>query len=418
MKQVLAVSPVLGALVLVLATTATAEPLTLGQVIERALQQNPEVNQAAADVEAAQARLADSSRLVRDNPNLSAAAGPRYTDEGAQLELGLQLTQPLEIAGQRSARISAAEAALLAARATLQSRRAEAGARARTAFAAVLASRARVEAAGEAVTFATRSLDAARDRMTAGAASQIDVNAALVELGRAQREQLAARQKLVAERAELIALLGLDPREDLELSGTLETTQVRAEETGSEEAAIRTALAQRTDLAAARAALDAARAEASLANRSAFPTPSIGVGYGRESREDILQGLLSMPIPVFDRNQAERAAASARVRRAESEYASIERHIVSETRVALQRLAAAREVVEAYQAQIRDAAQQNVGLVQEGYRAGKLDLFQVLLIQRDALDARRGYVDALEELAAASAELDRALGRIPEPGAR
>ncbi len=406
----------LGALPLLLATTITAEPLTLRRAVERALQQNPGVNHAAAEIEAAEARLNDASGLLRDNPELSVAAGPRYTEEGTQLDLGVQLTQPVEIAGQRGARMEAAEAALLAARARLQNERAEVVARARTSFAAVLAAQARVEVAGAAVSFANRSLDAARDRMTAGAASQIDVNAALVELGRAQREYLGARQRLVVERAHLAALLGLDPREDLEVAGALEPTKGQnAEVASTDEAAIQLALKQRADLAAARAALEAARAESSLANRSALPTPSLGVGYTRETRENVIQGLLSVPIPVFSQGQAERGAANARVRQAEIELGSVERRIMGETRVAVQRLAAAREIVHAYQSQVGEAAQQNVGLVQEGYRAGKLDLFQLLLIQRDALDARRSYIDALEELAAAAAELDRVLGPVPEP---
>lgn len=53
-------------------------------------------------------------------------------------------------------------------------------------------------------------------------------------------------------------------------------------------------------------------------------------------------------------------------------------------------------------------------LVDEAYRASRVDFFQLLLIRRETLEARIGDVDvdALEELHAAAAELLRAAGRI------
>ena len=53
-----------------------------------------------------------------------------------------------------------------------------------------------------------------------------------------------------------------------------------------------------------------------------------------------------------------------------------------------------------------------MSLVDEAYRAGKVDFFQLLLMRRETLEARNGYVDALEELHAAKAELLRATGSI------
>lgn len=61
-----------------------------------------------------------------------------------------------------------------------------------------------------------------------------------------------------------------------------------------------------------------------------------------------------------------------------------------------------------------EAVTENMTLVDEAYRASRVDFFQLLLIRRETLEARIGDVDvdALEELHAAAAELLRAAGRI------
>jgi cobalt-zinc-cadmium efflux system outer membrane protein len=55
--------------------------------------------------------------------------------------------------------------------------------------------------------------------------------------------------------------------------------------------------------------------------------------------------------------------------------------------------------------------EENLELGTESYRAGKIDFLQLLLVRRQTLEARHEYLDVLEELNAAQAQLDRALGR-------
>ena len=62
-----------------------------------------------------------------------------------------------------------------------------------------------------------------------------------------------------------------------------------------------------------------AEARATLAERETYPRPSIGVQYRREGNPtsegpyDIVMGVLSVPIPSFQRNQGPRAQARADV---------------------------------------------------------------------------------------------------------
>jgi cobalt-zinc-cadmium efflux system outer membrane protein len=62
---------------------------------------------------------------------------------------------------------------------------------------------------------------------------------------------------------------------------------------------------------------------------------------------------------------------------------------------------------------VLEALDENVALVNKGYEAGKIDFLQLILIRRETLEARRDYIEALEELNTAEAELDRVVGVVP-----
>ncbi len=401
-------------LIVIVPAVAGAAPLTLDDAISTALEKNPAILSLQAEISGARGRLRGASRLVRDNPELEGAFGPRRAPgEEDTNDLELSLTQELEIFGQRSARVDAAEALLAAGEDRLQARRVELAAEVRTAFARALAADQRLSIAEESLALAKEELAAAEERLRSGASSRIEVNAARVAIGRAARERAAAAQRRTAALIALVLFTGVDPAERVELQGTLEA-EVRAAETP--DAYVEKALAQRKDVAAARRELDAARAERRLAGRAALPNPRVGVSYSEEGDAGgsarITQGILAFDLPIFDRNQEERGAAAARARQAELALAALTRAARAEVAQAVSRLEAARAAAQTWTGGQLAAATENMTLVDEAYRAGKVDFFQLLVIRRDTLDARNGHVDALEELHAAHAELLRAIGAL------
>ena len=70
----------------------------------------------------------------------------------------------------------------------------------------------------------------------------------------------------------------------------------------------------------------------------------------------------------------------------------------------------AREAARAYEGEVVQAAQENLSLLATAYRAGKIGLFELILIRRDALEARRGHIESVEEVRVAEAEIRRAVG--------
>lgn len=391
------------------AATAQHRTLTLEEAIRLAQADNPDVRALAAETAAAKARLAGASLLLQGNPTVTATAGPRSSPAGKSRDETLQVLQPLEIAGQRGARIQAAQAALDAAEARLQALRANMAASARESFGSALAAEQRVRLAAEALAVAQQGVAAAQERFEAGAAALLEVNTARVEFGRMARDRGDAERRSAEALAELHLLLGLDPAEAVLLQGEL-----RAEEPAADEATlIEQALANRAEIAASRRALDAAHAEARLAARERIPTPRIGASYSREEESDtkIVQGVLSFDLPLFNRNQAARGVAAARITQLDTALEATRRRVRQEVLTAVARLRAARAAADGFASDVVKAMQENMELGTESYRAGKIDFLQLLLIRRQALEARHEYIDVLEELNTAQAQLDRALGR-------
>lgn len=388
------------------ASAAPAAVLTREQAVARALSENPEIQSLEAAVEAAQGVLGADRRILRNNPVVDGAVGPRNGADDDTLDWSVGVTQELEIAGQRGDRIALREAELLAARARLEARAVALAAEVRQAFGAALAARERQQLAGEATRLAQEALAAANERLEAGAGTRLEVNTARVELGRAMRERGVAEQQQAAAENNLALLLAVGADTGLQLTGNL-----GGQLTGSA-AALREQAKQRMDLIAAELQLDAAKAAAKLAAAEAFPDIAVGASYRQEEGDRIVQGTLAVPLPIFDRNQEGRAVATAQVRQAAAELAALQRRVEAELQLALSRYETARATVDAFGNDAVQALEQNLEMVNEAYRAGKIDFLQLLLVRRETLASQQAWIDAQEDLDRAEAEVLRVLGRL------
>lgn len=392
-------------------SVAHAAELGIDEAVGLALEQNPDVRFARAELEVAMAGQTGASLLLLDNPQLSVSAGQRSRPGEQTPNYAISIAQPIEIAGQRRARMDVADATLRAAEARLMARRVEIVAAVRRAFGRALAAQAELKVAEEGVVLAKQALEAAQARHRAGDSSLIEVNTARIESGRASRQPIAASQQVLMAMAEVKLLLGMAVHEELRLRGSIEALSTRA---APRPDVLDRARRQRPDLLAARAELEAAEAALSLAERKAFPTPQVGVSYGGEERAQLFLGTLSVDLPFFNRNQAQRGVARARASQSRITLESLERRVAQEVELALARRQAAQAAVDAVNGDVLRAAESNLELASEGYRAGQLDFLQLLLIRRETLDIRRGRIEVLEELNRADALLDQVLGTVPK----
>jgi cobalt-zinc-cadmium efflux system outer membrane protein len=403
----------MAALAILMASTAgngrAAEPLSVPAAIERALARSPEVRSAEAEVRAARARLEEASLLLATNPELLLGAGPRDKGPTRSADYEVAISQRVEVGGQRGARMASARAALGAAEARLAAAKARLAVEVRELLGKVSAARLRAEVATDAHRFSEQAAEAAEKRFKAGDVARIDVNGAHLERGRAARTRQEAEQEHLGLVSELELALGAEPGSLRDVSAPLDDL-VPGPET-SEGDLVRRALAARQEVAAARLEVTAAEAEASLAGRMAIPSPTVGVSAAREEGAQVILGTLSLELPIFARNQGARGATAARLEQAREALSALERRVAQEVRLAAERVRAARRIVAAFDPEMAAALAEDLSLATRAYAAGQIDFLRYQLIRRDALDARRERIDALEALARATARLEGALGQ-------
>jgi cobalt-zinc-cadmium efflux system outer membrane protein len=118
---------------------------------------------------------------------------------------------------------------------------------------------------------------------------------------------------------------------------------------------------------------------------------------------------LSMPIPVFDRNQGGRAAAHARLDAADSHRLALERTITAEVEAALSRLSASERILALFELGIIPQLTENLKLTQEAYRLGEVGILSVIDEQKKFFEVNDGYLSALHDKHVAIIKLETAV---------
>ncbi len=381
-------------------------------MVGEALAKSPEVAAARAEEAGAQGVLEADGRWVRENPQLEVEYGTdAVTQDQGERRLSVALSQQLQVAGQRGSRVERAEAALAAAQARRRGVELRVAREAANAAAEWVRREAHLRVSDEALTAARALEEATARRFAAGDVAELERNAAALERARAEARSAQARAALGVARAELNRLLGRPAREGLTLA--LETVALTGE-----------LAVEAPEVEAAQAEAEAARAEEKLLRRERIPDPTVSLGYERESRleehatgPDVHTGSmvvarLSVPLPLWNRNQGELAAARARLAAREAERESREREVEAERESARENYEAARSAEAALTAAL-PGIERNLSLVQRAYEVGEVGLDALLLARDRAYAARGEAIDAVAEFAQARAALLRASGRLP-----
>lgn len=397
------------------AQSAAAPPtLTLAEAMRVAGSAHPAVRAREAQLAAAEGARREAAATLFNNPALSTERTRRRADapDARANEWTVGIAQPIEIGGQQSRRRQAAAAALDALRAEIDDARRQARAEAALRFHAVLAAQRRVEIEQRSVELFESTAQAVEKRRAAGEDTRLDANVARVEAERARNALATAREGLLDARSELGTTLQLPPSSMPELAGELSPP---AGDGLPYELAQLLASAQARPLQRALAAReDAARARVGVEQAGRYPDVTVGLQVGREgpgiARERVSALTLSVPLPLFKRNDAAIGQALS-----EAEQARIDREVgardaQAQVRRLWSRLDSQRERVQRLQRAVVSTSADNQQLAAKSRQAGQIGLLDQLLVNRQALDAERELNDALAEYHATRIELEQAAG--------
>lgn len=355
----------------------------------------------------ADAARAAAEPLLPGNPELLMGAGMRKGAAGTGSNILVQLLQPLWIAGERGLRRDAAETFGALTDAEIEQIRWVVHCDVHAAFHRALVERERLRLAERVVAFQEEVLHIVERQIAAGETAPLTLRIAQAETAQARQEAVAARQALRASHIRLAQLSGWPARTPPEPEGRVDTPR----DPPDFERLLGVARERLPSLKVHAARVSEAKARVELAEREAWTKPSIGARYihegnpGAEGAYDVLMGMLAVPVPSFQRNQAGRAETRAAATVAEAELAA-ERALL-EARVAKARseVVAAKERTLAYGTEILPRFEENLTLLQRSFELGEIDLLalttgreRLLRVQSDAFGAQLDYFVALAGL--------------------
>ena len=388
------------------AGVGVAEPApAFTDLLRQAQETAPRLAEARADIARAEGLAQQAG--VRPNPTVGleienfSGSGP-YSGI-SQAETTASISQTLELGGMRSARVSAAQGEVEAARQRAQRAQVDFRFDLAVAYAEAEASDRRLVLAQEALGLAEEDARIARAFVEQGREPElrrIQAEAA-VQAARATVEEAQAAGATAF--ANLTALSGsAAPITSIPVS-LLDGTPPRS--------AISPVASTAPGYLVAQAEREAARRRLALERRRAVPDVNVSVGFRRFENSDASAFIagVSVPLPLFDRNrgnvravQAEVTAAEARLNAARFDAEATVRASTARAAAAETRLAAAREG--------ERAAQEAYRLTRIGYEGGKLSLAELLVARRALTDARGQTIAAASERVSAQAALARMSG--------
>lgn len=414
--------------------------LTADEAVQLALINNPRLQAALLAVGIGRADVVQSGLF--SNPGL--ALSLRFPDEGGLANFEVSLAQNIAELWQVRPRVRAAERDLDQTILLIAREAHIAAADAGTAYIRAVQTERQFEISCENLTIAGQLSEAASARRDAGSGTDVDVN-----LARAERASLdvASRSKLVAAieaKTNLSKILGITTSpEELRLVDALpDVGELGFAPTELAEAAI----ADRLDLKAADAVIEAAGARLEQERAKFAKTVELGISAEREARRsrggrnwfaetasasaesgaialpslwpregqstDYVTGpTLSVELPLFDQNQAQIARAEYELLQAKLLREAIVREIRQESWLVHARAKAAFESATFLRDELLPLRETGLRLARESYRAGGTTLLTVLDAQRRLLEARAENVDARAAAGMAKFDLERIGGR-------
>ena len=175
---------------------------------------------------------------------------------------------------------------------------------------------------------------------------------------------------------------------------------------------LNTRLANAPSLLRAQLEVNRRKALAQVERTRRIPDVTVSLGTKRNEELGRNQAIfgISIPIPVFDRNQGNLLEALRRTDKARDELTATEVRLGSELAQAHERLNAVRQEVDALQNDILPGAQSAYDAATKGFELGKFSFLEVLDAQRTLLQAKSQYLRTLTEGHRAAAEIERVLG--------
>lgn len=390
-------------------TGKASDELSLPDALDLALRQNPQLAVSATEIRSRDAAALQAGLL--ENPELEVEVENFGGDDELEgfdsSEMKIALSQLIELGGKRGRRRNVALLEKKLAEWDLETEKLDLISDTAILFVHVLAAQELVALNDELVRIAEQSAKAVQERVDAGKIAPVEKYRAQVELSAARSKAHRARRDLEAARSRLAASWGSDSARFLKVTGDL-TEMTSLPDTEN----LEDLLNSNPDLARWNTEIDKSKAGLKLARSEAIPdlTVSAGVTASRESDNHSFSVGLSIPLPLFNRNQGGVREALANLDKTREKFQSENIALKTKLTEAINNLEAARSEAVILRDEILPSAKEAYKLTELGYSRRSMDFLQMLDAQRTLFNVRREYLEALETYHLANIEMARIIG--------
>ncbi len=388
--------------------------LSLQDAVTTALGSRASLNAEAERISSAQGREKQSALIPNptfqfENQNLR--PGQTYTRD---VDTYAFLTQPLDILGKRKQRIDSAAKEVSSVQAQYELARREVMQSVKQSYWAARGAQATRDLLKATVDNFQRITEYYSAQLSVGAIPEQDFLRIRLEGERLKISYNLAVIVATRARVQLQREMGQTDFPELVL-----TEPIDANKDPISPMDVQRVLAQRVEMRVARAALEEAQAKAKLESVSARPDLNILYGYKRTQLPDSTVGVntaqagLQITLPITDRNQGNRAAATAEVGRQQQLLAAAQASVLADYYGALQEYQLRRnEVVDTLQP-LQEHGKEISDIAEAAFAQGDTDLLRLLDAERAQLDAQLAYVQGMIEYQQSVVNLEAAEGVAP-----
>jgi cobalt-zinc-cadmium efflux system outer membrane protein len=389
---------------------AQDQRLTRSAVESLAASRHPALREAEGQLRAARGNWVQVG--LRPNPEIG-YSGMEIGDEGQAGQQGGYFSQEFVTAGKLGLNRAVADREVAAAEQRYYLTRLQVLTSVRINYFEVLAAERAVDLATRLRAIAAQSVKVSDLRLQAMEGSRAALLQSQIESESAQMLEEQAANRRVAAWRRLAALIGMDGDSPQRLEDTL-LEPLPELDWNAELARI---LTESPELAALRNNVERARWAVARARAGRVPNVDVQAGVAQDDATDdtIASVQVSMPVPIFDRNQGAILQACGQLTAAEAALERRELLLRQQLAEALRDYATARQRVARYSDAILPTARQSLEMINRAYEQGELDFLQLLSIQQTYTQKNLAYLEDLEIAWKKWAEIDGLLvGPLPE----
>ncbi len=396
-------------------------PITRATVVACALASSLPSRAARYGAAAVEGRWVAASPILPSNPVVSLTGSKRFATPSTDLiaySWSAQLSQEIEIAGQRGARRRLAGAERDAQAQVVVASDREAAVNAWTLYFEAIAAQEDLELMRRVEGFSRRAMEVTAAAADKGLTAGVDADVADATFLRIAQARIGAEQHGRRTNAALASLLGFDPAVALTVEGDLEPLP---QATSITAAGIEAIIERRPEVQALEAEKRALQAKADYYRRARFPNPALSIFVQNDEVNNAVFGVglsfpLVLPQPVGRTYAGEIRESDALAEKLRTQADQFRRTARQEIVVALQAYEASRQVRALFTGQRLARAIKGLQTIATEIEGGRLAVKDAIVAQQSFLDLLRGAIAARKDLGLASVALARAAGAPLERG--